>query len=162
MRIKTVIFPLFFRYFLLRHNNLLCLTLLKKQKDMKKFLTSVLTMAMMLFVAFPANGMAQDPAFLSVPLKKQKKEHNQELDPEGVRMPSRNIICLISIDEFRSDIDPDEILSYEVWDDTNQICKASFINDKPFCQYLFNSPGDYCIRISTADFVYVGFISTLM
>lgn len=129
---------------------------------MKQVLTSVLTIAMMLFVTFPTTCMAQTSEFLSVPLKKQKKEYNQELDTEGVRMPSRNIICLISINEFRSEIDPDDIISYEIWDETNQICKASFINEKPFCQYLFDSPDDYCIRISTGDFIYVGFISTLM
>lgn len=129
---------------------------------MKQVLTSVLTIAMMLFVTFPTTCMAQTTEFLSVPLKKQKKEYNQELDTEGVRMPSRNIICLISINEFRSEIDPDDIISYEIWDETNQICKASFINEKPFCQYLFDSPDNYCIRISTGDFIYVGFISTLM
>lgn len=127
---------------------------------MKQVLTSVLTIAMMLFVTLPTTCMAQTTEFLSVPLKKQKKEYNQELDTEGVRMPSRNIICLISINEFRSEIDPDDIISYEIRDETNQICKASFINEKPFCQYLFDSPDNYCIRISTGDFIYVGFVST--
>ena len=131
-------------------------------KNMKLVFTLVFALATMLFVTLPATCMAEDTAFLSVPLKKQKKEHNQELDPEGVRMPSRNIICLISAEEFRSEIDPDDIISYEIWDEANQICKASFINEKPFCQYLFDSPDDYCIRISTGDFIYVGFVSTLM
>ena len=37
----------------------------------------------------------------------------------------------------------------------------SFLEDIPFCQYLFNTPDNYQIRISTTDFILIGYISTL-
>lgn len=112
-------------------------------------------------MSFPAEGIAGNGTCHSVFLKKQYKEHKQDLDPEGVRMPPRNITCFITPDEFQSEIDPNDIISYEVWNEAGDICKATFIEDIPFCQYLFNSPDNYQIRISTTDFIFIGYISTL-
>lgn len=128
---------------------------------MKNGFSKLIMIAIALIVSFSAECIAGNKTYHSVPLKKQYKEHNQDLDPEGVRMPPRNITCFITADEFQSEIDPNDIISYEAWDEAGNICKASFLEDIPFCQYLFNSPDNYQIKISTTDFIFIGYISTL-
>lgn len=127
---------------------------------MKNRFLKLMMIAVTLIISFSAECMAGNTTSHSVSLKKRYKEHNQDLDPEGVRMPA-NITCFISIDGFQSDIDPNDIISYEIWDEPGNICRASFLEDIPFCHYLFNTPGNYQIRISTTDFILIGYISTL-
>jgi len=128
---------------------------------MKNGFLKLMIIAITLIISFSAECIAGNRTSHSVSLRKQDKEHNQDLDPEGVRMPPRNITCFISIDEFQSEIDPNDIISYEIWDESSNLCKASFLEDIPFCQYLFNTPDNYQIRISTTDFILIGYISTL-
>lgn len=128
---------------------------------MKKEFSTILMIALVLMISFSIECVAGNGTYHSVTLRKQYKEHNQDLDPEGVRMPPRNTTCFISATEFQSDIDSNDIISYEIWDESSNICNASFLEDLPFCQYLFTSPGNYQIRIATTDYIFIGYISTL-
>lgn len=128
---------------------------------MKQLLVLIITLGFIPLVSNPTICLAEGTTFLTVPLKKQKKDHSQVLNPEGHRTPPRKTICLISRENFQSDINPNEIVSYEIWDESDSYCIMTFFNEEPFCQYLFASPDNYCIKISTSDYVYVGFISTL-
>lgn len=121
----------------------------------------IIAFALLLFASSPIECAASSTTRHSVPLKKHKNEHNHELLPEGNRMPPRAIFAIISANEFQSDIDPNDIISYEIWDESDNTCLASFSEDIHFCQYLFNTPDYYLIKIFTADYIYVGFISTI-
>lgn len=68
----------------------------------------------------------------------RKKEHNQELDREGTRMPPRPIICIINEQGVQTDIPSEDIISYELWDISGS-CIVSLADDKEFVQYLYSS-----------------------
>lgn len=121
----------------------------------------IIAFTLLLFASSPIECVASSTTRHSVPLKKEKKENNPELSPIGSRIPARDIIAIISPDEFQSGIDPNDIISYEIWDESDNTCLASFSEDIHFCQYLFNTPDYYLIKIFTADYIYVGFISTI-
>lgn len=114
-----------------------------------------------LFIACPATSFAKDKAEYTMAMTKKKKGQKNDLDPKGVRLPPRPIIVTISSSGIQSDINPDEIISYEVWDIDGNTCQASFCEEHPFCQYIFNAPGEYQINMVTDDYVFVGYISTL-
>ena len=95
---------------------------------MKNGFLKLMIIAITLIISFSAECIAGNRTSHSVSLRKQYKEHNQDLDPEG---------------------------------ESSNLCKASFLEDIPFCQYLFNTPDNYQIRISTTDFILIGYISTL-
>lgn len=121
----------------------------------------IIALALLIFASSPIECAAANATRHSVPLKKEKKEHDTELEHEGNRMPPRAVFAIISADEFQSDINPNDIISYEIWDESDNDCIASFPDDIPFCQYLFTNPDDYCIKIYTAEYIYVGYISTI-
>lgn len=130
---------------------------------MKRLSTLVLIIAVTLFASFSEECFAENDGATPKPvtLKKTKKERAPDKDPQGVRVPPRDIIAIITVDEFQSAIDPDDIISYEVWDETEAVCIASFSEDSPFCQFLFNTSGNYLIKILTEHYIYIGFISTI-
>lgn len=121
----------------------------------------IIAFTLLLFASSPIECAASSTTRHSVPLKKHRNENTRILDQEGTRMPPRAIFALISANEFQSDIDPNDIISYEIWDESDNTCLASFSEDIHFCQYLFNTPDYYLIKIFTADYIYVGFISTI-
>lgn len=128
---------------------------------MRKIITLAL-ITVLTFIAFnPINCRAEDEEQVTVTLSKQKKEPQPKPDNDGPRIPPRHVICIISQTGMHSSIDSDEIIDYEIWDKDGVVCFASYIDDQSFCQYLFNVPGNYQIRIATDDYVYVGYISTL-
>jgi len=102
--------------------------------------TLIIAFTLLLFASSPIECVASNATRHSVPLKKEKKENDPELVPTGTRMPPRTIFAMISANEFQSDINPDDIISYELWDESDNACIASFPEDIPFCQYLFTNP----------------------
>lgn len=121
----------------------------------------IIAFALLIFASSPIECVASGTTRHSVPLKKKKNEHNHELLPEGNRMPPRAVFAMISADEFQSDINPNDIISYEIWDESDNDCITSFPEDIPFCQYLFANPDYYCIKIYTTEYIYEGYISTI-
>lgn len=90
-----------------------------------------------------------------------KKEHNQELDREGIRMPPRPMLCTISEQGIQTEIPSEDIISYELLDDTGS-CLVSFADDKEFVQFLYSyGQNEFQIRITTEEYHYIGYISTL-
>lgn len=90
-----------------------------------------------------------------------KKEHNQELDREGTRMPSRPIICTINEQGVQTEISSEDIISYELWDIYGS-CLISTVDDKEFVIFLFSSiQAEYQIRIITDRYCFIGYISNL-
>lgn len=133
----------------------------KKHTTMKKLITLALLTVIALVVSFPTTSFAGNNENSQTVYLRKKKGHKQNLDNDGIRIPSRPLVCLISSTQFQSDLISDEIDAYEIWDVTGDNCLVVFGEDYDFCQYLFNVPGEYEIRIITGDYAYVGYISTL-
>jgi len=129
---------------------------------MKRFVTFPFIMMMMFSIALPMTIMADNAPSQTIPLKKKpKKDHNQELNFIGNRMPSRPIFCTISEDGIQSGINPDEIILFEIWDPMNDVCQVSYTEEVDFIQHLFQQPGEYQIMLITDNYYFVGYISTL-
>ncbi len=71
------------------------------------------------------------------------------------------MMCIFSEEGIQADIAPEEIMSYELWDQTEEFCIASFTDEASFLQYLFSYPGEFQIRIETDEYTYVGYLSTI-
>lgn len=90
--------------------------------------------------------------------KPVKKEHHQDLDREGTRKPSLPIVCTISEQGVQSEIPTEDIISYELWDAVGS-CLLSVPDDKEFVHQLYSFPqGEYEIRITTDEYLYIGYI----
>lgn len=125
-----------------------------------------LSIIIVVLMSFPAVAFANNSEnTLKITLYKQPSPNNGsgkwEEDSEGRRTPSSPILCTISktcgVSIYGNEY---IIISYELWDESNTICIASFSEDTPFCQYLFNVPGLYIIKILTEDYIYIGTTST--
>lgn len=87
--------------------------------------------------------------------------HNQGLDREGNRIPPRPFICTISESSgIQSDINKEDISSYEIWSESYEICIASYTSEDDFIYHIFSIPGAYEIRLISDDYVFVGYILT--
>ena len=105
--------------------------------------------------------LAANTAPQNVPLKKVKYErHNQDLDIDGRRSPAKPIMCVISGEGISLDI-ADDVETYEIWDGEGNACIAAYSDELDFTNHLFGVPGEYRIVFATADYYYIGYISTL-
>ena len=88
-------------------------------------------------------------------------DHTLKPDEEGTRRTPRPIICIISNQGIETEIPKEQIVAYELWDDTN-CCILSTADDIIFAQYVFSTAKkEYQIRIITAEFQYMGYITTI-
>lgn len=125
---------------------------------MKKFLT----IASSLLFAF-STVFAED---VDLPLTEDDSDENQtskdkgEL-PKGHRMPSRPVQCTISTETgvTISGVETDDIISFELFDESGELCFATFNNGFDFASFLFSLEGDYVIRFVTENKTYSGYIS---
>lgn len=115
---------------------------------------------MMLISTVPVQSATGETS-QTVTLKRTKKEHNQDLDREGVRMPAKQIICIINMQGVHIDIPSEDIISYELWDLTDN-CLFSSDNDIEFAYYLFEfTSNEYLIKITTIDYDYIGYAPSI-
>lgn len=79
----------------------------------------------------------------------------------GNRLPARRVMCTIGDDGVRIDgyIAEDDILSYEVWDTSGEVCVASFTDERDFINGLKLLHGDYQVRFAVADYLFIGYIT---
>ncbi len=70
-------------------------------------------------------------------------------------------MCTIGDDGVRIDgyIAEDDILSYEVWDASGEVCVASFADERDFINGLKLMYGDYQVRFAVADYLFIGYIT---
>ena len=125
---------------------------------MKKLLSSIIILLAFCFACPPA-VFASDPTPQTVQLRKKNK---QKSDHEGIRIPSRFIVCIISAEGIQMDVEAEEILSYEIWDADGEVCIASYTEESDFINALFSLEGEYQIQFTTEDYVYIGYISNAM
>lgn len=124
----------------------------------------ILTLFMILFSCSMAlawnNGLFAQVKMFSSPTASYS-EQNPDEDPRNYhRIPSRPILCSISVDDgvsFDDGSNPD-IISYEIKDaDNNSI--AITCDEADFIQTLFSLTGEYVILFRTDQYVYYGSIS---
>lgn len=132
---------------------------------MKKILIIPFFIAMMLMAISPAELSAgDDSSSNNVTLHKKKLKNNDGGDNNnsGSHAPARPIFCTISqtgglyIPDFT-----DEIIAYEIWNDSNESCIASFSEESAFINYLYSNPDNYSIQLLTSDYILIGYLSTL-
>ncbi|MDE6278586.1 MAG: hypothetical protein K2M05_01295 [Paramuribaculum sp.] len=130
---------------------------------MKRILILPLFIAMMFMALSPAEVSAGDDSSSNdVTLKKKFKKNNGDENKPGGRAPARPIFCTISptngiyIPDFT-----DEIIAYEIWNDSNDSRIASFSEESAFINYLYSNPDNYCIQLLTSDYILIGYLSTL-
>ena len=123
----------------------------------------ILTLFMILFSCSMAlawnNGLFAQVKMFSSPTASYS-EQNPDEDPENYhRIPSRPILCSISIEDgvsFDDGSNPD-LISYEIKDaDNNPIAITG--DEADFIQTLFSLTGEYVIQFRTDQYVYYGSI----
>ena len=122
---------------------------------MKNFLSSIFIL-LAFCIACPDIVYAGNPAPQTVQLRKKNK---QKSDQEGIRIPSRFIVCIISAEGIQMDVDVEEIQSYEIWDADGELCIASYTEESDFINALFSLQGEYQIQFTTEDYTYIGYVT---
>lgn len=126
---------------------------------MKKFLTLIL-ITLSCSVTFALNNGQS----VQIPLYKSSDTSNHDRKPDESRnvrhrIPSRPILCLISVEDgvtFDDGSNPD-IISYEIKDaDNNPVAVTG--DEADFIQTLFSLTGEYVIQLRTDECVYYGSI----
>ena len=77
------------------------------------------------------------------------------------KLPVRPVTCTISSENGVniSGVETSDIISFDVYDQSGELCLASFINDMDFVTFLFSLEGDYTLRFVTDGKTYIGYIS---
>lgn len=133
---------------------------------MSRFIKSFLLILLVTMLSIPqsAKGECYNTSY-TVSLHRLPKKstgHTKDDYKKGTRTPPRPIYCVIDSEEgVQTEISPEEILSYELWDQTEEFCIASFTDEASFLQYLFSYPGEFQIIIETDEYTYVGYLSTI-
>lgn len=121
---------------------------------MKKL--AYLILSLVFFLGWPTQTFGSNSKSRTVSLKKQSG-HTQQMDREGMRCPARNLICVITEDEFISEIDSNSIESFEIWDEEGQLCLLTSPDVIDFCNFLWINVDNYQIRIVTNEEIYIGY-----
>lgn len=87
-----------------------------------------------------------------------KKKHNQSNNQKGSRIPGI-VVCKISTEGIQMGVEPDGILSYEIWDTYGENCVASYTEESDFINALFSMEGEYQIHFSTEEYSYIGYVT---
>lgn len=101
----------------------------------------------------------------TIPVQLQKKgKHNNpkpDLGSTGNRLPSQRFFCTISTTEgVKTEIE-ENIQTYELWTIDSSFCMAYYVDETEFVEYVFSHPGEYEMRLTTDDYSYSGYLSTL-
>ncbi len=91
----------------------------------------------------------------TVPLQEETK---YEKEDEGRRIPARPITCLITPNGLQSSIDTADIISYEVWDEDDISCLATYADEMDFVRFIYTLHGEYIVRIQTHGHSYIGLL----
>jgi hypothetical protein len=88
---------------------------------------------------------------------RQGTEHKE--GPVGNRMPGSKIECYINFNTYTIIMDlGTRIVEYEIYDELEESCIMTFLNETEFTQYLSLLEGAYVLKFKTDDSVYIGYI----
>ncbi|MFG6425662.1 hypothetical protein [Lepagella muris] len=120
---------------------------------MKKVSTLTFIITLMISTLFSKSAIAENQDTYNVPMQKVE---SYKIDRDGRRSIAHPIICVINRDGTVSGIQPEEINTYEIWDNTGEICIMSSSSPKEFTDFIFTYPDNYQIRITADDFYLIG------
>lgn len=110
-------------------------------------------------IMFPVSVLAADNVSYTVTMQKEPNNqtgHNKQESPEGRRIPPKPICCTISTEGISVAGLSEDIITYEVWDETSEICLASFNEEQEFLDFLFNQSGEFQILFITENYCISG------
>lgn len=87
------------------------------------------------------------------------KKPKQVIHHRGSRIPAGIVVCIISTEGIQMDFEPNDILSYEIWNSDGEICVASYTEEADFINALFSMEGEYQIHFSTEEYSYIGYVT---
>lgn len=120
---------------------------------MKKLLSSIIIL-LALCIACP-QIYSGGTTTRTVQLKKKPKHDNLQ---KGSRIPGI-VVCIINTEGIQMGVEPDGILSYEIWNSDGEICVASYTEESDFINALFSMEGEYQIHFSTEEYSYIGYVT---
>lgn len=84
--------------------------------------------------------------------------YGDEIDPDGRRLPSRPLMCLISLDGLQIDgIDCSEIFLYEVRDEDGMLI-ASYSSMQEFIHYVLTNSDTIEMRLYIGNYILKGYV----
>lgn len=97
----------------------------------------------------------------NIPIEEEPEEIPDYPGKNHHRLPARPINCTISTETGVSipGVSTSEILSFEIYDESGELCLASFNDEMEFVSFLFSLEGEYVIRFVTENKSYTGYIS---
>lgn len=130
------------------------------KKNLKHLNCIILLLMMLLLPNTMLSIEANNSQTVILQKKPVKKEHNQELDREGTRMPSRPITCVIDSEGIHiPGVDESDISICEVYD-INGNCIAAFTDPSDFIAFIFSCQDEEIeIRIHTDEQILYGFLT---
>ena len=133
--------------------------------DIKNFITIPTFALILACLLSPIQAIADNKTAYTISMQRNSKEqpeHNMDLDEEGRRMPARPVCCTISnTDGVSISGCEDEIITYELWDIDGENCIATSVDEMDFLAVLYSLTGEYTIKLTTFNYIYIGYISTI-
>ena len=87
------------------------------------------------------------------------EEEREEPPSKGYRIPAAPVICTIDFENHRIVTSiPDEIISYDLWNEDGEATIASYSTDYELIRYLANTIGVFQLRLITSEHTYVGYL----
>lgn len=129
---------------------------------MKRLFCSALLLILLNCIQFPVSVLAADNTSYTVTMRKEPNNTtwtNEQEEPERRRIPPKPIYCTISPEEISVAGLSEDIITYEVWNETSEICLASFNEEQEFLDFLFNQSGEFQITFVTENYCISGYIS---
>lgn len=84
--------------------------------------------------------------------------YGDEIDPDGRRLPSRPLLCLISPEGLQIDgVDCSEIFLYEVRDEDGMLV-ASYTSMQEFIYYVLTNSHTIEIRLHIGNYILKGYV----
>lgn len=91
---------------------------------------------------------------------KNDYEPGKDNDPEGRKDVGAIIYCVITPEYgVQFDVPIFGITNYEIWDENENLCIASYLEEANFVNKLFSlSEGNYLIKFETVECIYSGIV----
>ena len=135
--------------------------------DMRNMIIIIGVMIGLIYATLPSNAQntTEDPdgyyGTVITPEDDTPEEGGEpttDTSPEGNRVPSVSIYCVLTRSGLEFDVPVFGIISYEIYD-SEGVCIANYSHEYGFISYFFSlPPGEYKIRFVTNSCIYSGYI----
>ncbi len=120
----------------------------------------IMTLVMSSFpLSLAANGSSVSYTVTLQQQQKPTKDHNQQLDKDGQRMPARPVVVYISTTEgiYSSYFDIEDVISYSILDSNGQLSFSTYdVSD--FINYLVSCNGVIGIQLELVEYNLEGWL----